>query len=71
MLRQPDNSLCECRGETRDMPCEEDCSYAPFGEDERCPTCKGHGTINPLTAPEGFFCAGLTDCPTCDGIGRF
>lgn len=36
----------------------------------RCPTCKGSGTVNPLTAPSGFFCTGTTDCPTCDGIGE-
>lgn len=45
-----------------------------FYEDEdqmdfTCPTCKGRGTVNPLTAPEGFFCVGTTDCPTCDGQG--
>lgn len=35
-----------------------------------CPTCKGRGTVNPLTAPAGFFCTGTTDCPTCDGTGK-
>lgn len=35
-----------------------------------CPTCHGRGTVNPLTAPEGFFCVGTTDCPTCDGSGE-
>lgn len=34
-----------------------------------CPTCKGRGTVNPLTAPPGFFCVGTTDCPKCDGSG--
>lgn len=35
-----------------------------------CPSCKGRGTVNPLTAPEGFFCVSTTDCPTCDGSGE-
>ena len=36
----------------------------------KCPTCKGRGTVNPLTAPEWFFCVGTTDCPTCEGTGE-
>ncbi len=39
-------------------------------DDFVCPTCKGDGTVNPLTAPAGFFCVGTTDCPTCDGSGE-
>ena len=39
-------------------------------EDEQCPTCKGRGTVNPLTAPDWFFCVGTTECPTCDGTGE-
>lgn len=35
-----------------------------------CPTCKGRGLVNPLTAPEGFFCAVTTECPTCEGTGE-
>jgi hypothetical protein len=35
-----------------------------------CPTCHGRGTVNPLTAPEGFFCVSTTDCPACDGSGE-
>lgn len=35
-----------------------------------CPTCGGRGVVNPLTAPEGFFCVSTTDCPTCDGSGE-
>ena len=43
--------------------------YAP----EQCPTCKGRGTVNPLTAPNrpDFFCVGTTQCPDCDGSGEF
>jgi DnaJ-class molecular chaperone len=37
---------------------------------DQCPTCKGEGTVNPLTAPKDFFCAGVADCPHCDGTGR-
>lgn len=35
-----------------------------------CSTCKGKGAVNPLTAPNGFFCAGTTDCPDCNGTGE-
>lgn len=49
-------------------PCEEcgeyDCDCF------QCPTCKGGGTVNPLTAPSDFFCVGTDDCPTCDGSGE-
>lgn len=37
---------------------------------DQCPTCKGKGTVNPLTAPADFFCVGVADCPHCDGTGR-
>lgn len=39
-------------------------------KDCQCPYCKGRGTVNPLTAPEWFFCVGTTDCPACDGTGE-
>jgi DnaJ-class molecular chaperone len=35
----------------------------------KCPTCHGRGTINPLTAPPGFFCVSTEECPTCEGSG--
>lgn len=35
-----------------------------------CPTCGGRGSVNPLTAPAGFFCTSTTDCPACDGTGE-
>lgn len=35
-----------------------------------CPTCRGSGTVNPLTAPKGFFCVATTDCPHCEGSGE-
>lgn len=48
-----------------------ECGRPPIDcECDECPTCKGRGTVNPLTAPERFFCAGTTDCPHCDGTGR-
>lgn len=37
---------------------------------DKCGHCNGRGTVNPLTAPAGFFCTTTTDCPTCDGSGR-
>jgi hypothetical protein len=40
-----------------------------YYDDPPCPTCKGRGTVNPITAPKGFFCVGSVDCPTCDGTG--
>lgn len=48
-----------------------DASFREGGEeeDEPCPTCHGRRTVNPLTAPPGFFCVSTTDCPTCDGDG--
>ncbi|WP_367575717.1 zinc finger domain-containing protein [Pelagibius litoralis] len=39
-------------------------------EDISCPTCKGSGYVNPLTAPKGFFCVSTTECPHCDGTGE-
>lgn len=39
--------------------------------DDTCPTCRGRGTVNPLTAPADFFCVSTTDCPHCDGTGHF
>lgn len=38
--------------------------------DLSCPTCKGRGTVNPITAPADFFCVGTTECPHCDGTGE-
>lgn len=35
-----------------------------------CPTCKGDGTVNPLTAPQGHFSVGTEQCPTCEGSGE-
>lgn len=35
-----------------------------------CPTCRGSGTVNPLTAPSWYFCAVTTTCPACDGTGE-
>jgi DnaJ-class molecular chaperone len=35
-----------------------------------CPTCHGRGTVNPLTAPQGYLAITTTTCPTCDGSGE-
>lgn len=37
---------------------------------DTCPSCKGRGLVNPLTAPKDFFCVGTTDCPDCEGSGK-
>jgi DnaJ-class molecular chaperone len=42
----------------------------PDEEELPCSCCGGTGTVNPLTAPPGFFCAGVEDCPLCDGAGN-
>lgn len=42
----------------------------PVNGDLTCPTCKGKGIVNPLTAPAGVFVVGVSDCPTCDGSGE-
>lgn len=66
------NEMKEQAGEVwnNDPPCDE-CGK-DIGECHclDCPTCKGTGTVNPLTAPADFFCASTTDCPHCDGTGE-
>ena len=42
----------------------------PDDEYLRCHVCDGQGTVNPLTAPKGFFCVGTTTCPICEGTGE-
>ena len=54
---------------------DDDLDYDGFDFDEdqdliQCPSCRGTGYVNPLTAPSGFFCATTTQCPTCDGTGE-
>lgn len=50
-------------------PCD-GCGLPPIDcKCDECPTCRERGTVNPLTAPPDFFCAGTTDCPHCDGTG--
>lgn len=51
-------------------PLESECADDNLEPWPECPTCKGRGTVNPLTAPEGFFCVSTTDCPMCDGTGE-
>lgn len=59
---------CDC-SKVRVLPCNCDCMGG--GEEwPECPTCNGRGTVNPLTAPKGFFCVSTTDCPSCDGTGE-
>ena len=36
-----------------------------------CSTCKGSGSINPLTAPPGHFCVSTEECPCCEGAGAY
>lgn len=49
---------------------EEDFFYEQEESLPFCPTCLGRGTVNQLTAPEGYFTVETTDCPICDGTGR-
>lgn len=55
------------------MPEDDDFDLDEAQDDDfdECPTCKGSGWVNPLTAPAGFFTATTTTCPHCDGTGRF
>jgi len=43
----------------------------PEFESIPCPTCKGRGTVNPLTTPSWYFCVSTTTCPACEGTGEF
>lgn len=52
-------------------PEEDEDFYAWGGDPEPCPTCKGQGTVNPLTAPARMVCMGTALCPDCDGSGEF
>lgn len=45
------------------------CGNHPYEDAAICPTCKGDGRVNPLTAPKGFLCLSATDCPDCEGKG--
>jgi len=58
---------CEAWRPYQDDDDEMDAGFEPPLD---CPTCNGRGTVNPLTAPENFFCVGTTDCPMCDGSGE-
>lgn len=52
---------------------EDDDHGDPYDASEdwpECPTCKGGGTVNPLTAPSWFLCLSATTCPDCDGTGE-
>lgn len=48
-----------------------DDDYA-YDDDDECPTCRGRGTVNPLTPnlPKDFLCLGTQTCPCCDGSGH-
>jgi DnaJ-class molecular chaperone len=50
--------FCDCMPDYDD----EDC-------DEECPTCRGRGTVNPLTAD--YFCVSTEPCRDCDGKGTW
>lgn len=62
--------FCACRQRSvvadQCYGCEPECD----GDDFKCPACNGNGTVNPLTAPAGFFCVSTTECPACDGTGE-
>lgn len=62
-----DLALWECYEPEDDAYMEPDEEF----ESVPCSTCGGHGVINPLTAPDWYFCIGRTICPACDGTGEF
>ena len=51
-------------------PYEED-FWRDFDCEPECPTCRGTGIVNALTAPKDmpYFVASHADCPHCDGAG--
>lgn len=66
-----DLDRCERRA---GLPCRcdnEDDFYEGIEEGMDCPTCRGNGTVNPLTAPPNYPVFTTTTCPTCDGTGSF
>mgnify|MGYP001562216643 CR=1 FL=1 len=67
---------CECQQKMLPTGQEQECGGCgpdePYDDEpiELCPTCRGVGTVSPLTAPLGFFCAVVTECPICNGTGE-
>ena len=51
------------------IECECEAIAYSQGMDDQCPTCRGAGTVNPLTAPAGFLAITTTECPMCEGLG--
>ena len=64
------STWCECQKKMVEPSMCNGCDDFEDIEPEPCPTCKGRGVVNPLTAPDWFFCVGSTDCPACDGTGE-
>ena len=58
-----------CAVEGVECVCESEALAYSEGLDDQCPTCRGAGTVNPLTAPRGFLAVTITQCPTCEGLG--
>ena len=66
-----EGGCADCPAAIREMEHYDDYGpYDAYDEPEQCCTCKGSGIVNPLTAPEGFLCFSVTECPTCDGTGE-
>lgn len=72
-LERAADALCEACGIEDTTPDSVECECEAIayrqGLDDQCPTCRGAGTVNPLTAPPRFLALSTTQCPTCEGLG--
>lgn len=74
-LSPVDGGCADCPATLREISSDDPLYEFYDGDDDDyemlpCPTCRGDGTVNPLTAPAGYVCFVTTECPTCDGTGE-
>lgn len=61
----------EAMGQNTGPTLEDICGFDSDSDFRNCPTCKGSGTVNALTNPDGApFVASYGYCPACDGTGE-